>query len=109
MELLETIALNTEPIDSFQIVVTDNKTRFTMRFNPHIQLKTKKVTRSLWFTWKLIIVFLTSPPKTTILAIRQMQEKFGIILVPEGSYDIEDINKFIQQKMKQNKTDMLPT
>jgi len=30
-----------------------------------------------------------------------MQEEFGII-IPEGSYDIEDINKFIQQKMKQN-------
>ena len=39
MELLEKIALNTEPKDSFQIVVTDNKTRFTTRFNPHIQLK----------------------------------------------------------------------
>ena len=42
MELLEKIALNTEPKDSFQIVVTDNKTRFTTRFNPHIQLKKNK-------------------------------------------------------------------
>ena len=39
MELLEKIALNTEPRDSFQIVVTDNKTRF----NPHIQLKTRRM------------------------------------------------------------------
>ena len=26
------------------------------------------------------------------------------VLIPEGSYDIEDINEFIQQKMKQNRT-----
>ena len=38
-ELLEKIALNTEPEESFQVVVSDNKTRFTTQFNPHIQLK----------------------------------------------------------------------
>ena len=41
-ELLEKIAVNTEPKESFQIVVTDNKTRFTTQFNPHIQLKKNK-------------------------------------------------------------------
>ena len=41
-ELLEKIALNTEPKESFQIVVSDNKTRFTTQFNPHIQLKKNK-------------------------------------------------------------------
>ena len=40
-ELLEKIALNTEPKASFQIVVSDNKTRLTTQFNPHIQLKDK--------------------------------------------------------------------
>ena len=33
------IALNTEPKESFQIVVSDNKTKFTTQFNAHIQLK----------------------------------------------------------------------
>ena len=41
-ELLERIPHNTEPKESFQIVVSDNKTKFTTRFNPHIQLKTDK-------------------------------------------------------------------
>ena len=41
-ELLEKIALNTEPKESFQIVVTDNKTKFSTRFYPHIQLKKNK-------------------------------------------------------------------
>ena len=37
-QLLEKIAFNTEPKESFQIVVSDNKTKFTTQFNPHIQL-----------------------------------------------------------------------
>ena len=41
-ELLKRIAHNTEPKESFQIVVSDNKTKFTTRFNPHIQLKTDR-------------------------------------------------------------------
>jgi len=41
-ELLEKIALHTEPKESFQIVVSDNKTRFATQFNPHIQLKKNK-------------------------------------------------------------------
>ena len=36
------MAHNTEPKESFQIVVSDNKTKFMTRFNPHIQLKTDK-------------------------------------------------------------------
>ena len=41
-ELLEKIALNTEPKESFQIVVSDKRTKFTTQFNPHIQLKKNK-------------------------------------------------------------------
>ena len=42
-ELLEKIAHNTEPKESFQIVVNDMKTRFVTKFNPHIQFKKKKL------------------------------------------------------------------
>ena len=41
-QLLEKNALNTEPKESFQIVVSDNRTKFTTQFNPHIQLKKNK-------------------------------------------------------------------
>jgi len=42
IELLQKIAHNTEQKESFQIVVTEKKTRFTTRFNPHIQFKRNK-------------------------------------------------------------------
>ena len=41
-ELLEKIAHNTEPKESFQIVVNDTKTGFMTKFNPHIQFKKNK-------------------------------------------------------------------
>jgi len=41
-ELLEKIAHNTEPNESFQIVVNDTKTRFVTKFNLHIQFKKYK-------------------------------------------------------------------
>ena len=41
-ELLEQIAHNTEPKESFQVEVSDNKMKFTTRFHPHVQLKMDK-------------------------------------------------------------------
>ena len=102
-QLLEKIALNTEPKESFQIVVSDNKTKFTTQFNPHIQLKKNKgyeialVNLETYYSFPNITTdnnhFSYSP---------DTEETWYHILIPEGSYDIEDINKYIQQKMKQN-------
>ena len=39
---LKKIASNTEPKESFQIIVSSNKTDFTTQFNPHIQFKKNK-------------------------------------------------------------------
>jgi len=104
-ELLEKIAFNTEPIQkkSFQIVVSNNKTKFTTRFNPHIQFKKNRryeialVNLETYYSFPNITTnnnhFSYSPDSGGI---------WYHILIPEGSYDIEDINKVIQQKMKQN-------
>ena len=37
-ELLKQIARNTKPMESFQFIVTDNKTEFTHIFNTPIKL-----------------------------------------------------------------------
>ena len=105
-ELLERIiriAHNTEPKESFQIVVSDNKTKFTTRFNPHIQLKTDR---------KCEIALVNLETHYSLPNVDDTNNHFsyspdggGIwyhILIPEGSYDIEDINRVIQQKIKQN-------
>ena len=101
-QLLEKIAFNTEPKESFQIVVSDNKTKFTTQFNPHIQLKKNKgyeialVNLETYYSFPNITDdnnhFSYSP---------DAGETWFHIFIPEGSYDIEDINKVIQQTMKQ--------
>ena len=101
-ELLEKITLNTEPKESFQNVVSDNKTRLTTQFNPHIQLKKNK-------GYEIALVNLEtyySFPNITEENSRFMYSPDGqtwfVIFVTEGSYDIEDISKVIQQKITQN-------
>ena len=98
-ELLEKIALNTEPKESFQMVVSDNKTRFTTQFNPHIQLKKNKgyeialVNLEMYYSFPNITEencrFVYSPDE---------EQTWFVIFIPEGSYDIKDINSAIQQK-----------
>jgi len=98
-ERLKEIAFNTAPKESFQIVVSGNKTKFTTQFNPHIQLKKNK-------GYEIALVNLDTFPNITTdnnhLSYTADAGKIWYhMLIPEGSYDIEDINKFIQQKMKQ--------
>lgn len=97
-ELLEKIAHNTEPKESFQIVVNDTKTRFVTKFNPHIQFKKNKsyeialVNLETYYSFPNITTennhFSYSPDRG---------EVWYHVIIPEGSYDIEDVNEFIQQ------------
>ena len=101
--LLEKIALNTEPKSSLQIVVNNNKTRFKTRFNPPIQLRKDKkyeialVNLETYYSFPNINAtnnyFRYSPDGGT---------SWFEIYIPEGSYDIRDLNGTIQQKMRQN-------
>jgi len=100
LELLQKIAHNTEPKESFQIVVNDNKTRFTTQFNPHIQFKKNKSYEIALVNFETYYSFpnigemnnylVYSPDSGTI---------WHHLQVPEGSYDITDINSVIQQKI----------
>jgi len=82
--------------------VSDNKTRFTTQFIPHIQLKKNKgyeialVSLETYYSFPNITEencgFMYSPDEG---------RTWFVIFVPEGSYDIEDINKVIQQKITQ--------
>jgi len=103
IELLQKIAHNTEPKESFQIVVTDNKTQFTTRFNPHIQFKKNK-------SYEMALVNLEtyySFPNITHENSKMFYSadngvSWHHISVPEGSYDIDDINKYIKRVIHAN-------
>ena len=87
VELLEKIARNTEHKTSFQIIVSDNKTSFNTRFNPKIELGRDKV-------YEIALVNLE-----TYYSFPNIDESNNI-KIPEGSYEIDDMNNTIQQEMK---------
>jgi len=101
--LLEKIAKNTEPKTSFFILMRDKSTHIKTRFNPLIQLdKTKKYEMALvnletYYSFPNIDIsnnnFRYSPDNGTT---------WFDIGISEGSYEIADINAYIQRIMKSN-------
>ena len=101
--LLKQIVNNTEPKRSFSILVSNNKTRFKTWFKPPIQLHNKK-------DYDIAIINLES--YYSFPNIDRSDNCFRYspganmpwfdIIIPEGSYHVEDINEFIQREMRQN-------
>ena len=101
--LLERIALNTEPKSSFYILLSEKSTRIKTKFNPLIELnKTKKYEMALvnletYYSFPNIDNsnnnFRYSPDNGA---------KWFSVDIPEGCYEIVDINEFIQRFMKEN-------
>ena len=95
-ELLPKLVENTSHKDSFQIIVSDDSTHFTNKFNPPIQLKKNR-------PYEIALVNLE-----TYYSIPNISNKNNTftywhdIIIPTGSYDIDDINDAIQRAMKSN-------
>ena len=102
-ELLEKIVQNTSPKSSLQIIVSDDKTRFTTRFNPPIQLEKDKLYEIALINLETYYSFPNVDASNNYF---RYSPDNGItwfeIYIDEGSYDIIDINDTIQQKMRQN-------
>ena len=103
MENLLKQIVSTEPKISFSIVVIDNKTRFTSWLKPPIKLNKKKdyeialINLETYYSFPNIDrsnnCFTNSP---------NFNPLWFDIIIPEGSYHIEDINEFIQREMRKN-------
>jgi hypothetical protein len=101
--LLEKIAKNTDQKTSFYILISDRSTRIRTKFNPLIQLdKTKKyeialVSLETYYSFPNIDStnnnYRYSPDNGTT---------WFNINIPEGSYEITDINAYLQKTMKSN-------
>ena len=102
-ESLEKIVQNTNPKSSLQIIVSNNTTRFTTRFNPPIQLEKDKLYEIALINLETYYSFPNVDASNNYF---RYSPDNGItwfeIYIDEGSYDIIDINDMIQQKMRQN-------
>ena len=100
-ELLKQIVKNTEHKTSFQIIVSNNKSNFNTRFNPKLELDRDKVYEIALVSLETYYSFpnideinnvLVYSPDNGILWVK--------IKIPEGSYEIDDINNTIQHEME---------
>ena len=101
VELLERIANNTDHKTSFQIILSNDKTNFGTRFNPKLELDEKKkyeialVNLETYYSFPNIDetnnIFVYSPDNGN---------SWEKIKIPEGSYEIDDINNAIQHEME---------
>ena len=99
--LLKLIANNTEPKRSFSIVVSDNKTRFKTRFKPPIQLDKKKDYEIALINLETYYSFPNIDRSNNCFTYSPNLDPLWFdIIIPEGSYHVEDINEFIQRDMR---------
>ena len=101
VDLLKQIVKNTERKTSFQIIVSDSKSRFKTRFNPTLRLDRDKeyeialVNPETYYSFPNIDetnnVFVYSPDNGN---------SWVKIKIPKGSYEIDDINNTIQHEME---------
>ena len=103
--LLKQIAKNTEPKRSFSIVVSDNKTRLKTWFKPSIQLDKKKDYEIALMNLETYCSFSHIDRSNNCVTYSPgANAPWFDIIIPEGSYHVEDINEFVQREMRKNMT-----
>ena len=102
-ELLKQIINNTKPKRSFSIVVSDNKTRLKTWFKPPIQLDKKKDYEIALINLETYFSFPNIDRSNNYFTytLGPTTPWFDII-IPEGSYQVEDIIEFIHRQMRKN-------
>ena len=99
--LLKQIVNNTEPKRSFSVVVSDNKTRFKIWFKPQIQLDNKKDYEIALINLETYYSFPNIDKSNNCFSYSpDANASWFDIIIPEGSYHVEDINEFIHREMR---------
>ena len=99
--LLKQIVNNTEPKRSFSIVVSNNNTRFKTWFKPYIQLDKKRDYEIALINLETYYSFPNIDRSNNCFSYSPgANAPWFDIIIPEGSYHVEDINEFIQREMR---------
>ena len=102
-KLLKQIENNTEPKRSFSNVVSKNKTRFKTWFKPPIQLDKMKDDKIALTNLETYYSFPNTDNSNNCFTYTPGAIALWYnIIIPEGSYHVEDINWFIQREMMKN-------
>ena len=106
--ILKQIVNNTEPKRSFSVVVIDNKTRLKTWFKPPIQLDKKKEYEIVLINQETYCSFPNIDRSNNCFTYSPNLDPLWFdIIIPEGSYHVEYISKFIQREMRKKITTMI--
>ena len=101
VELLEKIVKNTAHKTSFQIILSSNKTNFNTRFNPKLELDEEKVYEIALVNLETYYSFPNIDETNNIFVYSPDNgNSWEKIKIPEGSYELDDINNAIQHEME---------
>ena len=101
VKLLEKIAINTSHKTSFQIVVSGNESSFNTMFSPNIELAKDRVYEIALVNLKTYYSFPNIDETNNIFVYSPDNGNSWVkIKIPEGSYEIDDINNTIQHEME---------
>ena len=101
VELLEQIVKNTTHKTSFQIILSNDKSNFNTRFNPNLELDKEKVYEIALVNLETYYSFPNIDETNNIFVYSPDNGNSWVkIKIPEGSYEIDDINNTIQHEME---------
>ena len=101
VELLEQIVKNTAHKTSFQIILSNDKSNFNTRFNPKLELDREKVYEIALVNLETYYSFPNIDETNNIFVYSPDDGNSWVkIKIPEGSYEIDDINNTIQHEME---------
>ena len=101
VDLLKKIVKNTEHKTSFQIIVSDNESKFTTILNPTLELDRDKKYEIALLNLETYYSFPNIDETNNVLVYSPDNGNSWVkIKIPEGSYEIDDINNTIQHEME---------
>ena len=101
VKLLEKIATNTSHKTSFQIVVSGNESSFNTMFSPNIELAKDRVYEIALVNLETYYLFPNIDETNNIFVYSPDNGNFWVkIEIPEGSYEIDNINNTIRHEME---------
>ena len=101
VDVLKKIVKNTEHKTSFQIIVSGNEFKFTTRLNPTLQLDRDKENEIALVNLETYYWFPNIDDTNNLFVYSPDNGNSWVkIKIPEGSYEIDDINNTIQHEME---------
>ena len=100
---MEKVERNTEPRSSFYILVSEKSTKIRTRYNPLIELDARKkyemalVNLETYYSFPNI-----SATNNNFRYSPDEGDTWVVVNIPEGCYEIADINGYLQRAMKDN-------